>query len=183
MQPRHGGAGGEAAAGGSRRCSCVCIGLCCLPGSPVRQQVRGGACIIQEVTLLFAQGSCERQKQCGCCKADILVTSNGTGLVFGISRAWHWVNCFIPLWSPVGTLVGVFCRACSWHGGGLLPSWDSRLVCLLLIQKGCSGMGWLEFCLCLDPGLEQGWFGYKEHADMEVKHLEEPFLFSPNLCS
>lgn len=30
----HDGAGGEAAAGGSRRCSCVCTGPCCLPWEP-----------------------------------------------------------------------------------------------------------------------------------------------------
>lgn len=34
LGPRHGGADGEAAAGGSRGCSCICIGPCCLPGEP-----------------------------------------------------------------------------------------------------------------------------------------------------
>lgn len=34
LGPRHGGAGGDAAAGGSRRCSRICTGPRCLPGKP-----------------------------------------------------------------------------------------------------------------------------------------------------
>lgn len=109
-------------------------------------------------------------------------------------KQWYWPR----LWNKQSLALGeLFYPALESYGHlggcslqsvfltlGLLPSWDSRPVYLLLIQKGCSGMGWLEFfCLCLDPGLEQGWCGYKEHTDMEVKHLEKPLLFSPDLCS
>lgn len=85
-----------------------------------------------------------------CCEAgSVLVIRNGTGLVFGMSRGWHWVNCFVPLWSPASTSVGGLSPALR-----LLPSWDSRPVCLLLLQKGCAEAGWPElFCLCLDPAI------------------------------
>lgn len=49
-------AGGDAAAGGSRRCSQICWGPRCLPGKP-RQQFRGDACTGGRWLLLRASGS------------------------------------------------------------------------------------------------------------------------------
>lgn len=100
---RHGGAGGEAAAGGSWRCSRICAGPRCLPGSPARQQVRGNACLGGEVAFAHcrARGPCEQQQQGKGCEADCaLIMSNCTGLVFGVSRAWHEANHFVLLWNP-----------------------------------------------------------------------------------
>lgn len=104
------------------------------------------------------------------------------GLVFGISRAWCWVNCFVPLWNLVGTSVCFFSKAHTWHRGSDPPG-TAALRAPRFSGRNVQKWASQSYSVCTWIAVPERGRRVQRVRRLKLEHLEKLFLFSLSLYS